>query len=364
MGDENSIQSKGGIARARVLTPYARSEIARSAATARWNAEQKILKATHMGPLTIGEVEIQCAVLEDGTRVLTQQSFLRSIGRSHPGGGQARNAAIVDLPFFLTAENLKPFISDDLRRSSTPVFFRPLTTGGRQTTAGGKGGRGYAVGYRAPLLPEVCKVFLAARDVRALLPSQLKLAERCDILLRGIATVGIIALVDEATGFQYVRDRRALQEILDQYVGRELAKWAKRFPDEFYEQIFRLKNWNYNPASSKRPMMMARLTVDLVYDRIGPGLTKELKERRQEIFENTGKKGKLNQVLTPDVGHPALQHHLSGLSFLAKAFPDGNWNGFYRAVERVAPRFNRTLPLFPDDDAIPATNAPPPPSSR
>src|SRR5208282_5372511 len=100
---EESPQSKGGIARAQSLTSEERAQIARNAAAARWDAEQKILKATHMGPLRIGEVEIQCAVLEDGTRVLTQQSFLRSIGRSHPGGGQAKNAAIVDLPFFLTA---------------------------------------------------------------------------------------------------------------------------------------------------------------------------------------------------------------------------------------------------------------------
>lgn len=130
--------------------------------------------------------------------------------------------------------------------------------------SGGKGGKGYAIGWRAPLLPEVCKVFLSARDAGALLPSQIRTAQHCDILLRGMATVGIIALVDEATGFQYIRDRVALQEILDQYIGHELARWVRRFPKEFYEQIFRLKGWSYDPSSSKRPMLMAQITVDLV----------------------------------------------------------------------------------------------------
>ena len=42
----------------------------------------KILKATHTGQLNIGPITIECAVLQDGTRVLTQSSFLRAIGQS------------------------------------------------------------------------------------------------------------------------------------------------------------------------------------------------------------------------------------------------------------------------------------------
>src|SRR5260370_29503635 len=114
--NDGSIQSKGGVARAQSLTPEERAQIAHNAAMARWDSEQKILKATHMGPLRIGHLEIQSAVLEDGTRVLNQQSLLRSIGRSRPGGGETQHAAIVELPFFLAAENIKAFISEDLRR--------------------------------------------------------------------------------------------------------------------------------------------------------------------------------------------------------------------------------------------------------
>lgn len=143
-------------------------------------------------------------------------------------------------------------------------------------------------------------------------------AVAADILMRGLAHTGIIALVDEATGYHEVRDRQALQAILDEYIGHELAKWARRFPDEFYEQMFRLKGWKYNPASSKRPMQMAQITIDLVFDRIGPGLTKELRKRRDELFGTTGKRGKLHQALTTDVGHPALGFHLAGLTFFSE----------------------------------------------
>jgi hypothetical protein len=96
-------------------------------------------------------------------------------------------------------------------------------------------------------------------------------------------------------------------------------------------------------------MATANVTLDLVFDRIGPGLAKELKLRRDEVFEATGKKGKLHQVMTTDIGHPALQFHLAGLTFSAKMFNDGDWGGFHEAVERAYPRYNRTLHLpFPD----------------
>jgi P63C domain len=172
------------------------------------------------------------------------------------------------------------------------------------------------------------------------------MVERAELLIRAFAHVGVIALVDEATGYQSERDKDALQEILNLYIGQELAKWAKRFPDAFYQEMFRLKGWAYNPNNSQRPHAMARLTIDLVFDRIGPGLSADLKKRRQELLEASGRKNaKLHQAMTQDIGHPALQHHLSGLIFLGKSFGDKDWGGFYAAVERVAPRYNRTMPL-------------------
>jgi len=79
------------------------------------------------------------------------------------------------------------------------------------------------------------------------------IAERAEILLRGLAHVGIIALIDEATGYQTIRDREALQAILDAYLRKELAAWAKRFPDEFYEQMFRLRGWRWKGMKVNRP---------------------------------------------------------------------------------------------------------------
>src|ERR1700733_226924 len=120
--------SKGGKARAQKLSPERRREIAQAAVEARWlKAGKKPLpRASHTGELQLGNITIPCAVLEDGTRVLWQQGFLRAIGRT----GRAAESAIKDedeslqLPVFLRADNLKSLISIDLIEASKPIPFR------------------------------------------------------------------------------------------------------------------------------------------------------------------------------------------------------------------------------------------------
>ena len=167
-----------------------------------------------------------------------------------------------------------------------------------------------------------------------------------EILARSLSKIGIIALVDEATGYQDERDREALQDLLNRYIGKELAKWVKTFPQEFYKEIFRLKNWTFNPDSTKRPMLMAPITIDLVYRRLAPGVLDTL--RKLSPKDGRGRrKNKLFQWLSTDVGHPALKDHLAGLTYLARSQDD--WESYQRAVDRVAPRYNDTLPLpFPE----------------
>ena len=96
------------------------------------------------------------------------------------------------------------------------------------------------MGYNALLLPQVCEDYLQARDAGVLLASQQHIAEHAEIPIRGLATVGIIALVDEATGYQRLREELALASILEKFIAKELQPWTKTFPYEFYEQICRL----------------------------------------------------------------------------------------------------------------------------
>lgn len=115
-------KAKGGIARALSLSPEERREIAKKAANARWSG--KLPLATHEGKFHIGDSAVSCAVLEDGRRIITQAAFLRAMGRARsPKAGTGVFSTVDELPFFLQAEALQPFISSDLRESTKPIFY-------------------------------------------------------------------------------------------------------------------------------------------------------------------------------------------------------------------------------------------------
>ena len=80
-----------------------------------------------------------------------------------------------------------------------------------------EGGR--AFGYPAEMLPRVCGVFLDAKAAGVLTHNQQALASTALLLVRGLANTGIAALSDEATGYQYDRPRRDLEEYLSKYLS-------------------------------------------------------------------------------------------------------------------------------------------------
>jgi hypothetical protein len=327
MAETKSIQSKGGEARARALTREERSDIARTAALARHDKGRTILKATHEGPLELGGVEIDCAVLEDGTRVLSRAGFVRAIGRTGKVKGGEAYKPESNLPVFLGAENLNSFISSDLVRNSTPLHYKPLRGG-------------VAMGYQAELLAAVCEVFLTARAAGALAKNQFHIATQCELLMRGFARVGITALVDEATGFQYDRPRKDLEQQLAKFLSESLRRWVRTFPAEYFKHLCRLRGVELRP-DMKLPQYFGKLTNNLVYRRLAPGLLRKLKERREE---RGSRSNKLHSWLSEDVGLRGVLVHLGTVVGFMKLHTD--YEKFERQLDLVAPIYPETPGLF------------------
>lgn len=314
----------GGLARAASLSSRERSAIAAKAATARWSSDVPL--ATHGSadrPLRIGEIEIPCYVLADGRRVISQRGLKAGLGMNATGGARRM------LGFIKSIGVKEPSANDLTVRINSPIKFR-LPVGG------------LAHGYEATLLAEICEAVLDARKDERLHRSQKHIADQCEILVRGFARVGIIALVDEATGYQEIRDRQALQAILDQYLRKEFAAWAKRFPDEFYVEIFRLRKWPWRGMKVNRPQVVAHYTKDLIYARLAPRILKEL-EARNPKSENGGRLTKHHQWLTEEIGHPALSQLLFGVVGLMRAAD--TWDQMMRLVDRAYPRRGDSLQL-------------------
>lgn len=327
--------SRGGLARAEKLSSEERREIAQRAAAARWGVEA--VPAPNVGELVIGDRQIKCAVTEDGTRLINQETFLVALGRAPKakGGTGVRSNAV---PAFLSAANLRPYISRELESLAEPILYS-LPGGGR------------AYGYNAKLLPEVCDVYLDARTNGDLLKSQETAARAAEILMRGLARVGITALIDEATGYQEKRARNELQRILEAYVQAELRPWIKTFPDEFFQEIYRLQGWEYKSGTSKRTPYVGKLVNKYVYKQLPPGVLDELR-RRNPRTEHGHRRHKFHQFLTADTGNTHLDRQISTVTTLMRIA--NNKQEFETLFERAFPPPQPRLPLIVemvDEDA-------------
>lgn len=319
--------SAGGLARAERLTPEQRKEIAQRASVARWRKD--IPLAPYVGNLKIGEKEIPCAVLEDGTRLISSAGFLLALGR--PWRGKYRRT---ETPNFLAANNLKQYFNKELLDVLDPIEYR--TNSGAVSSA-----------FKAQLLRLVCNVYLKARREGKLRGNQEAIAVAAEIILDALAEVGIAALIDEATGYQDFRDRYALSKILERYLMTEgFRKWERMFQLDYYREMFRLKGWKLDPKSTTRPWAVAQITKNIVYRRIQPGILKKLEELNPRTATKTGSKRrarKHHQFFTGEVGVPELREHLSNVTFLMRSCR--TWDEFISRIDVARPAFGDTLPL-------------------
>lgn len=322
--DKPTGRAIGGKARMAKLTPDERKAISAKMVEAK-KAKAGLPKATHNGKLKIGNIELDVAVLDNDSRILSATSVFEAFDRPRRANSRLEIDGI-KIPAFMDAKNLEPFINQDTMKWIRPVEY----SSGNQTKTG----------YNAALLPAMCSVYLSARRAGVLTQSQEKLAVKSEILLDAFAQVGIIALVDEATGYQEKREKDALAKIFEAFVAKELQPWVKTFPTDYYKELCRLYGVKYPPLKNNQfPQFFGHVTNDAVYTRLAPEILPELKKAasKQE------KKAKLHQFLTNDVGHPKLREHLSSIITILKLSKDKE--DFKRMLNIAHPKLNHTMDI-------------------
>lgn len=291
-------------------------------------------RAIAEGVLSIGNLKLSCAVLDDAdnTRVLTQNGFLKAIGR-HPYASGGEGSSIDGTAPFLRAKNLEPFISEDLRRSATPVPYRP------RNRKAGVGGVGY--GFRASILPAVCWVYQDALTAEKLHASQAHLGESSREFLKALTNKAIEDLIDDVTGFGDVKKRKAIDRIIERYVREDALPWVRLFDIDFYMHIYRLNGWEFDPEKHARPGIVGHWTND-IYDRMAPGVRAALHQRvrRNDRGRPTQK---LTQLLTPDDGQRRLRELLEGIKLLMRM--SETWKDFTEKLDAYYPRFDEVSDL-------------------
>lgn len=298
MLDESAGKAKGGHARAQSLTAGERADIARRAAEARWakaketgsiDDDVELIPATPdlpvarwRGTLNIIGLEVPCYVLDNGKKVIGRTSATELLTGIKGGGA---------LEKYLGVKALEPFINKDLVLERM-VPFRLEEVAGLERAV---------KGLPAELMIEICQGFVSALQASFDKTSEIKMTSRqqemaikSSMFLSACAKVGLEALIDEATGYQYERAEDALQVKLRAFIAEELRAWEKTFPDELWVEFGRLTGWK--GSLHARPKWWGKLVIELIYDTLDPDVAEYIKANKppmgskwhQQLTENYG----------------------------------------------------------------------------
>ena len=290
--------------------------------------ENKVLKAKYGSdktPLQLGELSIPCYVLEDGTRVFSGRGIQKILGSTATSGKC--------LEKFVNSDEISPYlavkktgISSVLDKLSSPIKFYRHSAGGSQSET---------YGYEVTLLIDICDAIISSSETGKF--NDESIIKNANIIIRAVAKVGIIALVDEATGYDKEKKRAKdeLQKFLTQFLSDEASKWVKTFEDSFFEMIYKMRGWNWN-MTNKRPGVVGQWINNIVYERIAPLTLSTLNDKNPKN-EKGYRKDKHHQFFTEDIGKPKLKEYLASVEALGRA-SNYNWDIFMELLDRAFPK--------------------------
>jgi hypothetical protein len=293
------------------------------------NKNGEMLYATHTGIVTIGNHQIPCAVLNNGERVFIQREIVGLLTGNKKGGFDR----------YLKPSNLQPYLPDKFRENSSVQSLFNFKIGSRIAQA-----------FEATDIIDICMMYINAKNEGKLLPNQQHLAAQALVIVSAFAKTGVIAVIDEATGYQYDREKDELQKILKAYIAEELLPWQKRFPDIYYKELFRLNGWEFTVHGiKKRPGVIGKWTNTLVYERLPKGVLEELKLKIPKS-ETGNKTARYHQFLTLDIGEPNLTAQINRVVTLFQL--SDNMQHMWNQFKKLKGRQNGELeiPFKFDDD--------------
>jgi hypothetical protein len=295
--------SKGGEARAQKLSAERRREIARIAIQARWEKAGKVPlpRATHRGSFKeeFG-IDVDCYVLDDvnKTAVISQRGMGEALGMSK-GGSR--------FPKFIKGETISAYIGRELgEKLEKPLIFQGQPLGANIPPQ-------VIYGYDVTILIDVCKAIQAAEADGKLIARYRKIAQQAHVIVNASAKAGIKGLVYALAGYDATREEVIAAFKL--YVREEAREYEKEFPNQLYEEWYRL--YRLPKPERNRPWKFMHLTVDQVYWPLAKsnGKILELTKLQRESSKTRWKR--LHQFLS-EIGVKALRTQLGQLLGIAR----------------------------------------------
>lgn len=261
-------------------------------ANVRPDAEQsKTLTARWPGVLRIAEVELPVYVLDDGRRVISRTGATDVITGGRGGG---------NLESYLNVESLKGYLPGGISEQWIEFAIPQVVN---KTV----------LGMTAETFLDICTAYVRALNDNALQTDRQRIiAAKAGMFLAACSKVGLVALIDEATGYQYERAEDALQFKIKLFLEEEMRKWESTFPDELWREFGRLTQWQ-GPIHS-RPRYWGRLVMELVYGYLDPDVAEWLRKNNPKPERGHNH----HQWLTSQYGLRRLTEHIWMVIGLAK----------------------------------------------
>jgi P63C domain len=277
-----------------------------------------------------GAPSIACYVLSDGRRVLSRTSALAALAGAEDvnlGGDLQRYVKPAEKHLRVAlADELIEFTIDNV--SNKKVF-----------------------GITADCFLDICRAFVRARDAGDLSTDrQVGIAKNANAFLSACANVGLIALIDEATGYQYMRAEDALRVKLRAYLEEEMRPWEKTFPDELWVEFGRLTGWK--GSVQQRPKYWGKLVNELVYQYLDADVFDWLKTNAPAPRHGQN----YHQWLSAQYGLKKLTEHIWMLIGLASACNTMEELRMRMAAKYGKQAFQLMLFIDPPNALLPTSN--------
>src|SRR5665213_2286816 len=199
------------------------------------------------------------------------------------------------------------------------------------------------MGMQAETFLDICTAYVTAWQAGKLeSDAQIKIAMKSAIFTAACAKVGLIALIDEATGYQYERPFDALEFKLKLFLTEEMRKWDKTFPDDLWVQFGRLTKWKGSLHS--RPKYWGNLVMELIYEYLDADVAQWLRDNAPKPLKGQN----YHQWMTEQYGLKRLIEHIWKVIGLASGCEDMKELKYkMQEIYGKAPGFQYTFKLLP-----------------
>lgn len=263
---------------------------------------KRIDKVLKRAPLTVGAFcNLDCANVLDGKkvlRVISWQSFLSIIGVS----SHTKGSLMLFVRFLM-----QPGIHSSLSARIIDKISNGYLI---------KEDVGEARFVDARVITDFCRLILSLRRVGKLAGRYLEYATNCERFMLGLADVGLVALIDEATGYDKVKRRNEYREIFNNFIRAEHSEWVKEFSDSFFDSIYKV--YRLEKTGKNHPSFFGGLINRYIYYPLANshGAILEKLQEKDPVVNCGGRRYRLHQFLTDEIGKPTLRKHINQVEAL------------------------------------------------